>query len=313
MSNAVSTTPSSPSVASDAKTTGSKTEVNPQADSQTPTIGDGGVSRSDAQREISSQKALPQTINLVRHGEKVLFQGIEGEGEGVTHLQKELNEWLRQQKKTTISESGTFDADTTQAVKDFQSWCLNGSADLKQIVTYKDSSPVDGLVGPRTVRALEKANSRAMITEQEFHAAIEKDLSRASRASDKSKAPSEGTVELPTEVTIPPTANTDASKTEQPAQPKSETPIASEGQGQANASPTETPSSSTPPQQNKKQQSGKTDQTQQQTQAVEPQQPSTPAQESSKPAAQPQNRDPLKALREYWDSISADVLHRKKK
>ncbi|RMG42824.1 MAG: hypothetical protein D6719_05375 [Candidatus Dadabacteria bacterium] len=90
----------------------------------------------------------------VRTNRKLLSLGKSGVD--VFHLQEDLNKWLEENGKERINVNGIYDQATVEAVKEFQrSYALSIDRAELRSADSEHGLAVDGIVGPRTMRALD--------------------------------------------------------------------------------------------------------------------------------------------------------------
>lgn len=127
-----------------------------------------GVIGSEAEK--SDFREAGYRVDLVRRNRTALRLG--SEGEEVKLLQQDLNTWLKKQGLKELSVTGEFDRNTLQAVREFQRYHAIGLRD-GSLVRHDGQRAdfglvVDGIVGPRTMRALDLENGRESLAFNDF-------------------------------------------------------------------------------------------------------------------------------------------------
>ncbi|MCC6932232.1 MAG: peptidoglycan-binding protein [Deltaproteobacteria bacterium] len=114
---------------------------------------------------------LDTRLERIRHNKE--FISSKSSGEKVSWLQEELNRLSRSrgEEGKVLEVNGKFDAATAKAVKEFQT--SYGIDDQGQLVNG-GGLRVDGIVGPRTMRALDLAAGRNTLSAEEYFKTIKK-------------------------------------------------------------------------------------------------------------------------------------------
>ena len=109
-------------------------------------------------------------LDRVRHNRFSLQLG--SQGDEVRLLQQDLNAWCRKQGLAELAVNGDFDRRTLDAVREFQKYHGIGVKD-GSLVRHDGSRAdfglvADGIVGPRTMRALDLENGRESLAFDDF-------------------------------------------------------------------------------------------------------------------------------------------------